>query len=63
MNGPTLFAKSLPLVESLSIREWAQTDRNKPILIQLASQEAKKGGLWSTPSGFAAYMVSLAIGL
>lgn len=63
MNGETLLTSALPLLTSESVREWAQTPHNRPIFLQLAEQEVKKGGLWSTPSGFAAYMVSLAIGL
>jgi len=61
--GRQLFERSLEHVQSKSIREWANSPRNRGIFMQIASGYEGKGGPWSSPTGFAAYIAAQAIGL
>lgn len=56
-----LFEASLKLVDSKSIREWAQTERNKPLWLEICNTAISKGR--ANSSDMAAYMVAVAIGL
>lgn len=51
--------QALTLVESTSIREWANTAHNRPILETMAQGAIDKG---SDPERFAAYLVCVAMG-
>lgn len=58
------FNAALARVESTSIRAWAQTDHNRPIMLQLAAKAmVGTGPMSGTPEGFAAFIVATAIGL
>jgi hypothetical protein len=62
MTPESLFQAALSKVESLSIRAWAQTDHNRPIMLKLAALQLEKPS--SDPVHlFAAFIVSSAIGL
>lgn len=61
-----LFTKSLEKVESASIREWAQTDHNKPLFLQMCQVAVDKGknpALEDDVLNFSTYMTALAMGL
>lgn len=42
MTAEELFAAALKRVESASIREWAQTDNNRPIFLKVAKEHLGK---------------------
>ena len=63
MNAEQLFTAALALVESASIKEWAQTDHNRPIFVKIAEGALAKNGPSASPSMFSALIVSSAIGL
>lgn len=63
MEGYVLLAQALRRVESQSIREWAMTDHNRPILHQLATLAVEEKGPSADPDHFAAFIVAKAIGL
>ena len=55
-----LFTDALKIVESESIRKWAQTAHNRPLWIDYC---AKCTGTRRDPNVVAAYIVCLAIGM
>lgn len=57
------FEDSLKRVESASIREWASSERNRPIWLELAGTALKNKGPSADPDTFAACIVATAIGL
>ena len=59
-NPKMLLAAALKLVESESIRSWAQSAKNGPIWEQIAAQHVKKGQL--APNVLCTRIVSTAIG-
>lgn len=62
MDAETLFTQALERVESKSIREWATTDHNRPIFIQLAEKAIAKNPQTEVCM-FSAYITVTAIGL
>lgn len=60
MNANTLFTKSLQLVESKSIREWAQSAHNQPLWLKICQNAVDNNK--NDPCRMAAYMVCVAIG-
>jgi hypothetical protein len=60
MTATEFFEASLAKVESKSIREWATSERNRPIWIDIAQQALDNGK--SDTDGFAAYIVVTAMG-
>lgn len=62
MNAEQLFEQALAKVESESIRQWAQTEHNRPIWIKLAELAlAKKPD--ASPDRFSTLIVCSAMGL
>jgi hypothetical protein len=61
ITAKSLLRSALKLVESASIREWAMSERNAPIWLQIAENAVKKGS--TDPHRFAAYITATAIGL
>lgn len=61
MTANELFDASLKLVESKSIRAWAQSNHNKPLWLEICATAVKNGR--KDAAAMAAYMVALAIGL
>lgn len=55
--------EALARVESKSIREWASSERNRPIWEEIAGKALQNKGPSADPSMFAAYVVATAIGL
>lgn len=63
MTPEILFTRALLQVESASIRAWAQTDRNRPLWLEMASGHLEKYPHNPDPSLFAGLIVATAIGL
>lgn len=61
MNANTLYTESLKLVQSNSIRSWAQTDHNKPLWLEICQNAINNKKF--DPSAMAAYMVAVAMGM
>ena len=61
MTPEKLFTESVMMVNSVSIKQWAQTEKNRPVFIQLAQEWIRNGK--SDPVMFSTYMVALAMGL
>ncbi len=53
---------ALEHVESKSIREWARSDHNRPIMLKMADGVLKKNPA-ADPLRFGTYVTCLAIGL
>jgi len=53
------FNDTLGHIESKSIREWASSEHNKPIILKMAASARNNG---SDPVRFATYLVCIAIG-
>jgi hypothetical protein len=62
MNAEQLFEQALAKVESESIRQWANSERNRPVWIKLAGL-AVTNQKNPDPVRFSALIVSTAIGL
>lgn len=56
-------ADALEFVESESIREWVNTDRNRPIWLKLAQAALDHKGSCADAEAFSAYIVCCAIEL
>jgi hypothetical protein len=61
MTPETLFTTALTHVESASIRKWAESERNRPIWLELATAALKKNPS-SDPIRFATFIVLKAMG-
>ncbi len=59
-TGATLFSEALEHVESASIREWATSDRNRPLWLQIADHAIANGK--NDPVRFATYMLVKGMG-
>lgn len=60
-----LFTKSVERMESVSMREWAQTEHNKPLLLQIAQNAINNGkdpDIDDDVLNFSTYMTVLAMG-
>lgn len=60
MQAETLFVEALKIVQSESIRKWAQTDHNRPLWVDYCG---KCRDTRANPHAVAAYIMALAIGL
>lgn len=58
MTPQILFEEALQKIESRSIRAWAQSDHNKPLIMKYC-----EGNPRLTPDDLAAFLVGVAIGL
>lgn len=58
MTPQILFDEALQKIESRSIRGWAQSDHNKPLIMKYC-----EGNPTLTPDDLAAFLVGVAIGL
>jgi hypothetical protein len=63
MTNVELLDAALEQVESESIRQWANSDHNRPVFEKMAQGAVDKKGDDVDPVMFSAYVVSLAIGL
>lgn len=63
MTNVEFLDAALGQVESESIREWANSDHNRPIFEKMAQGAIDKRGEEADPVMFSAYVVSLAMGL
>lgn len=63
MNAEQLFEQALAKVESDSIRQWAETEHNKPLWLKMAQGAIEKHNGQPDVSLFSALIVSTAIGL
>lgn len=61
-SGYTLYTYALKHIQSDSIREWAQTAHNKPIIIKMAKEAVKKNPQ-AKPEDFATYLNLCAMGM
>jgi hypothetical protein len=61
MTANELLTKSLELVESRSIREWAVTPRNGPLWLQTCQTAIDNNK--ADPERMAAYIVCVAMGM
>lgn len=60
MTPEAFLDAALKHVESASIRAWATTDHNKPIVLKMAANSVEKN---TNPQYFATYLVCCAMGL
>jgi hypothetical protein len=60
MNPEQFLQEALSNVESKSIREWAQTEHNKPLVLKLAESFQKTG---APAIRFGTYLVCVAMGM
>ena len=64
MTGEQLLTQALTHVEASSVRTWALSDHNKPILERIAQGVIDKGGIKDdTILRFATWLICEAIGL
>lgn len=66
MAPEQLLESALSHVESASIRAWATSEHNKPIMLKLASGAIERAGVAGAEPNvhtFAAFIVASAIGL
>jgi hypothetical protein len=63
MNAEQLFQQALAKVESQSIRQWAETEHNRPVWLKAAEAAIVKHNGLPDVSLFSAYIVATAIGL
>jgi hypothetical protein len=63
MNAEQLFQQALAKVESQSIRQWAETEHNRPIWIKAAEAAIVKHNGQPNVALFTVLIVSSAIGL
>lgn len=63
MTKAELLDEALKGVESDSIKEWANTDHNRPIFEQIAQNALDKNEGLVDPVRFSAYVVCLAMGM
>lgn len=59
MTPKAFLTAALEKVESKSIREWATSTHNYPIILKMAAKPAKAG---EDPTRFATYLVCVAMG-
>jgi len=62
MNGAQLLDEALSHVESDSVREWANSEHNRPIWEKIAQGALDKNGGEYDVHRLAAYIVCVAIG-
>ena len=62
-EAAAFYRSAIDLVESDSIRAWAETAPNRPLLIQLADAILAKQGSKAEPHMLATLILSSAIGL
>ena len=60
MTNEKLFDQALAKVESKSIREWANSDHNRPLFVKIAETFVGKD---EPVTRFSTYIVCVAIGL
>jgi hypothetical protein len=67
MTAEDLLRKALSHVESQSIRAWAESDHNRPLLLQIAERAVKHAADAGKPEpdalNFATFIMCQAIGL
>ncbi len=61
LTAEQLLASALERVESESIRQWAESEHNRPLFLKIAERAVERGK--ADPDTFAAYIVCNAIGL
>lgn len=59
----TFVDAAIARIESVSIRAWARSDHNAPIVASMGANALRKGGESADPLRFSAYLVCLALGL
>lgn len=63
MDAEAVFKSALERVESKSIRDWAQTDHNRPLLVRFTQGVIDKGGVVGADVKVSTFIVCTAIGL
>lgn len=63
MTNVELLDRAIEHVESESVRDWANSDHNRPIFEEIAQKAIDERGESADPARLGTYIVCLAIGL